>query len=93
MEGGAPELLIQEKKLSDYGFSGTIPSDPPEQASLLYDYEYPFLDCPLLMADLQLTQTVRSRDEDRSEDTQSLRPSNMAKHSRAQLPSPLGTSP
>ena len=64
VEGGTTVLLGPEKKLTDFGFSGTSPPDPPEEVSLLYDYEYPFLDCPLLMADLQRTRKVKGNDED-----------------------------
>ena len=53
-DGGEKELLSPEKKLSDYGFCGSLPPEPPEKVTLMYDYVYPFLDCPLLMADFQL---------------------------------------
>ena len=37
-------------KLKDFGFLGTLPPDDPEKLTLFYDYDYPLMDCPLLMA-------------------------------------------
>lgn len=41
-------------KLKDFGFLGTLPPDEPEQVTLFYDYDYPLLDCPLLMANFSV---------------------------------------
>ena len=41
-------------KLKDFGFLGTLPPDEPEKFTLFYDYDYPLMDCPLLMANFSI---------------------------------------
>lgn len=51
---GEKEEMNTSKKLTDFGFVGTLPPDEPEPVTLLYDYDYPLLDDPLLMANFSL---------------------------------------
>lgn len=53
-EGREKEEMNTSKKLTDFGFVGTLPPDEPEPVTLLYDYDYPLLDDPLLMANFSL---------------------------------------
>ena len=41
-------------KLKDFGFLGKLPPDEPEKLTLFYDYDYPLMDCPLLMANFSI---------------------------------------
>lgn len=41
-------------KLKDFGFLGTLPPDEPEKLTLFYDYDYPLMDCPLLLANFSI---------------------------------------
>ena len=41
-------------KLKDFGFLGTLPPDEPEKLTLFYDYDYPLMDYPLLMANFSI---------------------------------------
>lgn len=49
-EEGTPEEMEPSWKLAEIGFVGTMPPEEPQPLMLLYDYDYPFLDCPILMA-------------------------------------------
>lgn len=49
-EEGTPEEMEPSWKLAEIGFPGTMPPEEPQPLMLLYDYDYPFLDCPILMA-------------------------------------------
>lgn len=53
-ENGEKQEMESSKKLKDFGFLGTLPPDEPRQLMLYYDYDYPFLDCPLLMANFSI---------------------------------------
>ena len=41
--------MTSSMKLKDFGFLGTLPPDEPEKLTLFYDYDYPLMDCPLLL--------------------------------------------
>lgn len=41
-------------KLKDFGFLGTLPSDESDKLTSFYDYDYPLMDCPLLMANFSI---------------------------------------
>ena len=41
-------------KLKDFGYLGTLPPDEPEKLTLFYDYDYPLMDCPLLLANISI---------------------------------------
>lgn len=53
-DGETTEEMDPNKKLTDFGFVGTLPPDEPQPLILLYDYDYPFLDCPILMANFSV---------------------------------------
>ena len=53
-ERGAKQEMDPSMKISQFGYAGTLPPDEPEPVTLLYDYDYPFLDCPLLMANFSV---------------------------------------
>lgn len=53
-DGETSEEMDPNKKLTDFGFVGTLPPDEPQPLILLYDYDYPFLDCPILMANFSV---------------------------------------
>jgi len=46
--------MTSSMKLKDFGFLGTLPPDEPEKFTLFYDYDYPLMDCPLLMANFSI---------------------------------------
>lgn len=46
--------LASSMKLKDFGFLGTLPPEEPEKITLFYDYDYPLMDCPLLMANFSI---------------------------------------
>lgn len=46
--------MASSMKLRDFGFLGTLPPDEPEKLTLFYDYDYPLMDCPLLMANFSI---------------------------------------
>lgn len=46
------EVLDHMKTLEDYGYKGSALVDRPEVVELFYDYDYPKLDCPLLLANI-----------------------------------------
>ena len=48
------EEMAPRMKLSEFGFVGTLPPEEPEPLTLMYDYDYPLLDCPLLMANFSI---------------------------------------
>jgi len=53
-ENGEKKELDSTRKLKEFGFVGTLPPEEPEPVTLLYDYDYPLLDCPLLMANFSI---------------------------------------
>ena len=53
-ETGEKEEMAANIKLMDMGFLGTLPPNEPEHLTLFYDYDYPLLDCPLLMANFSI---------------------------------------
>ncbi|XP_022791889.1 uncharacterized protein LOC111331113 [Stylophora pistillata] len=53
-KNGEKQEMESSKKLRDFGFLGNLPPDEPQQVTLYYDYDYPFLDCPLLMANFSI---------------------------------------
>ena len=53
-ENGEKQEMECSMKLKDFGFLGTLPPDEPQQVTLYYDYDYPLLDCPLLMANFSI---------------------------------------
>ena len=46
--------IMSSMKLNDFGFLGALPPDEPEKLTLFYDYDYPLMDCPLLMANFSI---------------------------------------
>ena len=46
--------MLSSMKLKDFGFLGTLPPDEPEKLTLIYDNDYPLMDCPLLMANFSI---------------------------------------
>ena len=46
--------MTSSMKLKDFGFLGTLPPDEPEKLTLFFDYDYPLMDCPLLMANFSI---------------------------------------
>lgn len=48
------EVLDHMKTLEDYGYRGSTVVDRPEVVELFYDYDYPRLDCPLLLANTSI---------------------------------------
>ena len=46
--------MTSSMKLKEFGFLGTLPPDEPEKLTLFYDYDYPLMDCPLLMANFSI---------------------------------------
>ena len=53
-ETGDKEEMEASMKLRDFGYVGTLPPHEPQPVTLFYDYDYPMLDCPLLMADFSV---------------------------------------
>lgn len=53
-ETGDKEKMEASMKLRDFGYVGTLPPHEPQPVTLFYDYDYPMLDCPLLMADFSV---------------------------------------
>lgn len=53
-ETGDKEEMEASMKLRDFGYVGTLPPHEPKPVTLFYDYDYPMLDCPLLMADFSV---------------------------------------
>ena len=53
-ETGDKEEMEASMKLRDFGYVGTLPPHEPQPVTLIYDYDYPMLDCPLLMADFSV---------------------------------------
>ena len=53
-ETGDKEEMEASMKLRDFGYAGTLSPQEPQPVTLFYDYDYPMLDCPLLMADFSV---------------------------------------
>ena len=47
---GTKVEMVSDKKLRDFGVMGRPRPVEPDKVTLLFDYDYPLLDCPLLMA-------------------------------------------